>query len=112
MRRTMNMKGFLLLLAAILLAFLALHLILRGSLNSRQAKEAELRASLAKLEEENRDMNNQLSVVGTKDYIVSSAMENFSYISRNDIRFSFSNPEALYAYSEEEIQILMDEMAE
>jgi cell division protein FtsB len=108
----MNMKGFLLLLAAILLVFLALHLILRGSLNSRQAKEAELRASLAKLEEENRDMNNQLSVVGTKDYIVSSAMENFGYISRNDIRFSFSNPEALYAYSEEEIQILMDEMAE
>lgn len=112
MRRTMNMKGFLLLLAVILLVFLALHLILRGSLNSRQAKEAELRASLARLEEENRDMNNQLSVVGTKDYIVSSAMENFSYISRNDIRFSFSNPEALYAYSEEEIQILMDEMAE
>ena len=43
---------------------------------------------------------------------VSSAMENYSYVQKDDIRFEYSNPEALYTYSEEELRILIDEMAD
>ena len=73
-------------------------------------KEAD--AALTRLEDENRELTDQLSIVGTKDYIVSSAMENYSYVKKDDIRFEFSNPEALYTYSEEELRILVDEMAD
>ncbi len=112
MHRKMNLRGFLLVLAALCLLFFVGHRILGGKLEAVSEKEQKLRDALALLENENRELTNQLSVVGTKDYIVSSAMENYSYLSRDDIRFVFSNPEALYAYSEEEIQILMDELAE
>ena len=68
--------------------------------------------TLTALEEENRNLTARMNVVGTDDYIVSSAIQNYSFMNKNDIRFEFDNPEALYAYSEEEIRILMDEMTE
>ena len=54
----------------------------------------------------------ELSIVGTEDYIVTSARENFSFVNADDIRFQYSNPEALYTYTEEELRILVDEMAD
>ena len=41
---------------------------------------------------------------------MSSAVKDYSYVKKDAIRFEFTNPEVLYAYSEEELQILMDEM--
>ena len=43
---------------------------------------------------------------------MSSAIQNYDFMNKNDIRFEYENPEALYAYSEQEIRILMDEMTE
>ena len=108
MRKVMNLRGFLLILALLLAAFLIVHPILRGKYNEKAGEENALQARLLQLEDENR----QLEIVGTKDYIVTSAMENYSYINKDDIRFEFTNPEALYAYTEDEIRILMDEMAD
>ncbi len=112
MHRTMTLKGFALLMALILLIFLGLHLALKGDLSRKAEQEKTLRVTLARLEEENKDLKNQLSVVGTEDYIVTSARENYSFVNRDDIRFEYSNPEALYAYTEEELRILIDEMAD
>ena len=103
MRKVMNLKGFLLILALLLAVFFIAHPILRGRYHEKAVQENNLQA---------RNLTNQLEIVGTKDYIVSSAMENYSYINKDDIRFEFTNPEALYAYTEEEIRILMDEMAD
>ena len=50
--------------------------------------------------------------VDTDDYVVTSAMTNYAFMNRNDLRFRFTNPEALYAYTEEELKILMDEIAD
>ena len=63
-----------------------------------------------KLEEEFKALNRELNVVGTDEYIMSSAVKDYSYVKKDSIRFEFTNPEALYAYSEAELQILMDEM--
>ena len=41
---------------------------------------------------------------------MSSAVKDYAYVRHDAIRFEFTNPEALYAYTEEELQILMDEM--
>ena len=112
MRRTMTVKGFIVILSLILAVFLFLHLLMRGDLSRKAEQEEELREALSELQEEEKDLKNQLNIVGTEDYIVSSAMENYSYVKKDDIRFEFSNPEALYSYSEEELRILVDEMAD
>ena len=112
MQRTMNRKGFLLIAGVMLLVFLAFYLVLSNQLGQRREQENALRVSLTRLEETNKELNNRLSLVGTEDYIVSSARSDFAYMNKNDLRFEFSNPEALYAYTEEEMKILMDEMAD
>ena len=41
---------------------------------------------------------------------LTSAVKEYAYVQKDAIRFEYTNPEALYAYTEEELQILMDEM--
>ena len=112
MHRTMTVKGFLVILSVILAIFLCLHLIMKGDLSRKAEEEEALQLALAQLKEEEKDLRNQLSIVGTDSYIVSSARENYSFLKKDEIRFEFSNPEALYTYSEEELRILVDEMAD
>ncbi len=112
MYRTMNLKGFLLILGIMLLIFLILHSTLKGTANQKAEEEKLLRVKKARLEEEYKNLNNQLNVVGTEEYIMSSAVRDYSYVKKDAIRFEFTNPEVLYAYTEEELQILMDEMVD
>ena len=112
MQKAMTLKGFAVILALVLALFLALHLTMKGDLRRKAEQENALKLTLTRLQEEEKDLKNQLSIVGTEDYIVTSARENYSYVSANDIRFQFSNPEALYTYTAEELKILVDEMAE
>ena len=85
MHRTMTVKGFIVILSLILAVFLFLHLLMKGDLSRKAEQEEALRAALAELQEEEKDLKNQLSIVGTEDYIVSSAMENYSYVKKDDI---------------------------
>jgi len=110
MYRSMNLKGFLLILGVMLLIFLVLHSALRGTVNEKAEEEKLLRVKKTKLEEEFKRLNRELNVVGTDEYIMSSAVKDYSYVRQDSIRFEFTNPEVLYAYSEAELQILMDEM--
>ena len=110
MYRSMNLKGFLLILGIMLLVFLVLHSMLRGAVNEKTEEEKLLRVQKTRLEEEYKTLSNQLNVVGTEEYIMSSAVKDYSYVRKNAIRFEFTNPEVLYAYSEAELAILMDEM--
>ena len=110
MYRSMNLKGFLLILGVMLLIFLVLHSVLRGTVNEKAEDEKILRVKKTKLEEEFKRLNRELNVVGTDEYIMSSAVKDYSYVKKDAIRFEFTNPEVLYAYTEEELQILMDEM--
>ena len=112
MQRTMTIRGFIVILALILAVFLCLHLIMRGDLSRKAEQEAALRQALSELQSEEKDLRNQLEIVGTEDYIVSSARENYSYLNKDDIRFEFTNPEALYTYTEQELRILVDEVAD
>ena len=110
MNRSMNLKGFLLILGIMLVIFLIFHSVLRGSVNEKAEEEKILRVRKTKLEEEFKQLNKELNVVGTDEYIMSSAVKDYSFVRRDAIRFEFTNPEVLYAYSEAELQILMDEM--
>ena len=110
MYKTMNMKGFLLILGIMLLIFLILHSVLKSTVDEKAEKEKALRVQLTQLEEENKNLINRLDNVGTDEFIMSSAVRDYSYVRKDAIRFEFTNPEALYAYTDEELQILMDEM--
>lgn len=110
MNKSMNLKGFLLILGIMLALFLVFHSALRGSVNEKAEEEKILRVRKTKLEEEFKRLNKELNVVGTDEYIMSSAVKDYSYVRKDAIRFEFTNPEVLYAYSETELQILMDEM--
>ena len=112
MHRTMTVKGFLVILSVILAVFLCLHLIMRGDLSRKAEEEEALQLALAELQEEEKDLINQLNLVGTDSYIISSARENYAFLKEGEIRFEFSNPGALYTYSEEELRILVDEVAD
>ena len=112
MRRTITLKGFALMAGGLLIAFLIFYGLLSRELNRKQAQENELRVSLTKLEETYKELSGNLRLVDTEDYIVSSARSDYAYMNKNDLRFEFSNPEALYAYTEEEMKILINEMTD
>ena len=108
----MNWRKFAWAAALLLGVFLILFAVIHHQTSEAKEEEKDLRVTLTGMEERNREMNAQLSQVGTEDYIVTSAMTNYAFMNRNDLRFQFTNPEALYAYTEEELKILMDEMAD
>ena len=112
MQRSVSLKGFVLVLGLIVAVFLILHTVLRSGVDERAEKEKELKVRLTRLEEENKDLTTQLNVVDTDDYIRSSAVRDYSFVQKDAIRFEFTNPEAIYGYSEEELAILMDEISE
>jgi len=110
MNRTMNFKGFLLILGVVLVVFLGLHTVLKNSAEEQNRKQQELRVQLTRLEEENKELLSKLNMAGTDEYIMANAVKKYSYVKKDAIRFEYTNPEALYAYSDREMQILMDEM--
>ncbi len=110
MNRTMSFKGFALIAGIILAVFLCLHTVLGGSLRQQAEQENALRVQLTRLEEENKNLNARLNAVDTEEYIMTSAVRDYSYVKRDAIRFEYVNPEAIYSYTADEWQILMDEL--
>ena len=112
MHGMMNWRKFGWLAGSLLAVCLVFLLVIHQQVTETRQQENALRVTLTRMEEQNREMNAQLSLVGTEDYIVTSAMTQYAFMNKNDLRFQFTNPEALYAYTEEELKILMDEMAD
>ena len=112
MQNIMNWRRFGWIAGILLAVFLIFFLLLHHQVSKSRQTETALRVTLTRMEEQNKEMNAELSLVGTEDYIVTSAMTNYAFMNKNDLRFQFTNPEALYAYTEEELKILMDEMAD
>jgi len=52
MNRSMNIKGFLVIIGTILIVFFTLHILMQNDLHRKAERETELRNALAKLEEE------------------------------------------------------------
>ena len=112
MRRTMNWKGFVLILSVMAALFLVFFLMLRDNLHQKHSQENLLRVSYTRLEQEYNDLKNHKNQIGTEDYIISNAKIKYAYINKNDLRFEFTNPEALYGYTEKELKILLDELSD
>jgi len=110
--KMVRFRVLLLRLLLITAVFLVGFFLLSGRLREKQGQENALRTRLTELEEANKSLEAELKLVDTEDYIVSSAMTNYAFMNKNDLRFQFTNPDALDAYTESELKILMDEMNE
>lgn len=111
-KNIMNWKGLLILLGIVVAVFLTVHFIMKGILSSNEQKQNELNITLTQEEARNSSLHDELNEVGTTEYIIKNARENYDFISRNELRFEYENPEALYAYTQAELQVLMSELSE
>lgn len=109
-QRTVNWRGFILVSLILVVTFLVIHIILKNQEASRLEYETELNRIMTGLEQKNRDLEEELRYAGTDNYIVTSAINDYSFMNKDDIRFEFTNPEALDAYTMEELQIRAAEM--
>ena len=106
-----KMKALSLILVIVLVVFFVLHSGLKNSGDEQRQTQQALRVELTKLEEENKELLSKLNLAGTDEYIMANAVKKYSYVKKDAIRFEYTNPEAIYAYTDQEMQILMDEMS-
>ena len=112
MYRQMNWRGFVLILAVVLVIFLPLHFAMKGTLNTQDERRIAGNAKLSQLEDLNQQLTRQLEIVGTDEYIAQSAIQRYNFVRDNDILFVIDNPDALNCYTEDEISLLVKEMAD
>ena len=62
------------------------------------------------MEMEYADLLLQLQRVGSEGYVENEAREKYEFIRQGEIVFAFENPDVLKGYTQEEYQIIMDEM--
>ncbi len=111
MYKVMNWRGFVLIVAIILIIFLPLYFHIKGMLNTQEEKRTAGNIQLSQQEELNQKLQLKLARYDDNDYIADVAIRN-GYVRSNDIRFQVVNPDALKLYTEEERDILFQEMSE
>ena len=99
------------LLAVILLVFGVLLIQAARGRSDAEARESALSQSIVRLQNEQISLNGQLQQVGTSGYVETIARTEYAYLKEGEIRFEIINPEILDAYTEEEMQILIEEMS-
>lgn len=93
----------------VLLFCAALHWV-RQDIQRLQAQENTLTLSVNVMEMTYADLQLQLNRVGSEGYVENEAREKYDFIRQGEIIFAFDDPELLRGYTEEEYQIIMDEM--
>jgi cell division protein FtsB len=111
MYRQMNWRGFIVIVVLILAIFLPVHFALKGRLNTQEERRSADNARLIQLEDLNQQLQRQLEIVGTSEYIAQSAIQKYNFVRDNDILFVIDNPDALNCYTEDEIRLLVKEMS-
>ena len=83
----------------------------RAALREETAREADLQWILSRKEGQNLMLQQRVDDIGSRSYIESRARADLNYLKPGEIRFEVVNPELLDGYTEEELQIIIDEMA-
>ena len=112
MNKRMTWQGFAMLAAIIMTAFIVAMMMIGNQQQQNNEKSTALQFALNHAYEGNNELVAELELVGTNGFIESSARRDLNYIKPGEMRFEFANPEALYAYTAEELEILMEEMTD
>lgn len=109
-RRYISWKGMgLMALLMVLLFCVSLHWV-RQDIARLEAQDATLQLKMNVMEMDYADLQLELQRVGSEGYVENEARENYGFIRSGEIVFAFDDPEKLRGYTEEEYQIIMDEM--
>lgn len=107
--KVMTWRGMLMIAGAFFLVFVV---ALCGVLSSRSAMEAQYaqqQQGIVLMEQDVAALRSELERVGTDGYVENEARTRYDYVRSGEIRFEFSDPEMLSHYTEEEMEIIMDE---
>ena len=99
-------------LGAVLLtgAFVAALCWVRADIKNLQAKDTTLQYKVNLMEMDYANLQLELARVGSEGYVENAAREEYGFIKKGEIIFAFEDPDLLKGYTEEEYQIIMDEM--
>ncbi len=102
---------FMAILAALLviLFLCAMHWV-NADIKQLQAQDEALRLSVNVMDMEHANLELELARVGSDGYVENEAREHYGFIRDGEIIFAFTDPDALKGYTEEEYQIILDEM--
>ena len=93
----------------VILFFVALHWV-HADIERLQAQDTTLQLRVNVMEMDYASLQLELQRVGSEGYVENEARENYGFIRDGEIIFAFENPDMLKGYTEEEYQIIMDEM--
>ena len=99
-------------LAAVMLLILfgvSMHWV-RSDIKRLNAQDTTLQLKVNLMEMDYADLQLELQRVGSEGYVENEARENYGFIRDGEIIFAFEDPEVLKGYTEEEYQIIMDEL--
>lgn len=109
-RRYISWRGMALAATLLVVLFGASMHMLRKDITRLQTQDTTLQYQVSILEMDYADLQQELQRVGSEGYVENEARENYGFIRDGEIVFAFENPELLKGYTEEEYQIIMDEM--
>ena len=109
-RRYFSWTFMIILAILILILFSGAMLWVNADIEKLQTKDENLRLSNQQKHLEYEDLVLQLNRMGSDGYVENEAREKYDFIREGEIIFAFEDPEALKGYTQEEYQIIMDEM--
>ena len=109
-RRYISWHGMALAAALLVTLFCAALYWVRADIGKLQAQDTTLQLKVNLMEMDYADLQLELQRVGSEGYVENEARENYGFIRSGEIIFAFEDPDVLKGYTEEEYQIIMDEM--
>lgn len=109
-RRYISWLGMALAAVLLVIAFCVTLHWLRRDIRNLQAQDTTLQLQVNLMEMDYADLQLELARVGSEGYVENEAREHYGFIRNGEIIFEFENPELLKGYTEEEYQIIMDEL--
>lgn len=107
--KVMTWRGMAFIAGASFLVFLVALIGVLSSGNAMQAQYEQQQQAYVLMEQQVAELRNELARVGTDGYVENEARTRYDYVRSGEIRFEFSNPQLLSYYTEEEMEIIMDE---
>ena len=109
-RRYFSWKFMAILAVVMIILFTGAMLWLNADIEDLHAQDEALRLSLRVQDMEKANLDLELARMGSEGYVENEAREKYDFIREGEIVFAFEDPEALKGYTQEEYQIIMDEM--
>ncbi len=109
-RRYISWRGMALMAGLLVILFCVSLYWVKEDIKRLQAQDATLQLKMNVMEMDYADLQLELQRVGSEGYVENEARENYGFIRSGEIVFAFDDPEKLRGYTEEEYQIIMNEM--